>query len=219
VIPKIKFFTPHSILLHNFFTTLRYSIGSSSGNKLPKRISKMKKILLLVVVAVISVAALGFAGLAYAQSQNPTTPFGPGMMGGWGGQGMMGRGSGMMGGPGMMNGYGWMHEYMVSAFSEAIGLAPEEVQSRLQAGETMWQIAEAQGFTDDEIAGLMLEAREAALARAVAEGVITQEQADLMLERMNQMHANGYGPGSCHGAGRDGNGRGSGWRSNNWPQY
>jgi glycosyltransferase A (GT-A) superfamily protein (DUF2064 family) len=108
---------------------------------------------------------------------------------------------------------------MVNAFAEAIGLTSEEVQSRLQAGETMWQIAESQGFSDEEIADLMLAAREAALAQAVSDGVITQEQADLMLERMQQMHANGFGPGSCHGAGPGGNGRGPGWRSNNWPQY
>jgi hypothetical protein len=36
-----------------------------------------------------------------------------------------------------------------------------------------------------------------AFAKAVADGVITQERADWMLQRMQNMYQNGYGFGSC----------------------
>ena len=36
-----------------------------------------------------------------------------------------------------------------------------------------------------------------ALAKAVKDGVITQQQADRMLQMMQAMYQNGYGPGNC----------------------
>jgi hypothetical protein len=84
-------------------------------------------------------------------------------------------------------------------------LTPEEVQTRIENGETMWEIAQSTGLTDEEISDMMLAARTQALKQMVADGVITQAQADWMLERMNQMHAGGFGPGNCPmGGGRGG---------------
>ena len=164
----------------------------------------MKKTLIVTAVILAALVTLGIAGFAYAQSQTPPTPptgtYGPGMMGGRGagGPGMMGR----WGGGGMLaNGaYGPMHEYMVAAVAQALGLDPADVQSRLEAGETMWQIAQSQGLNDAEIAELMSTAHQDALQAAVAAGVITQEQADWMSQHMQQRWQNGgAGAGSCHG--------------------
>jgi hypothetical protein len=156
---------------------------------------EMKKVLSIGVVLFVALAVLGVAGIAYAQSQTPPDPdapfYGPGMMrrnGGFG-AGMMGRwGDG---------GFGPMHTGMVEAFAEALGLSPEEIETRLDAGESMYAIAQSQGLSNEEFFSLMVDARTKALEQAVADGVLTQEQADWMLERMNQRQATGYGPGNC----------------------
>jgi hypothetical protein len=176
----------------------------------------MKTILIvggvLTALLVVAVAALGVFGYAYAQTAtrgDGTTVFGPGMMGRWNndggsyGPGMMGRWNNNAGayGPGMMGrrggGFGPMHQYMVNAFAEALGVTPEDLQAQLDAGETMWTLAEAKGMTLDEFTALMTEARTTALNQAVADGALTQEQADWMLQRMAQRQAGGYGPGNC----------------------
>ncbi len=126
--------------------------------------------------------------------------FGPGgMMGGdksgYGPGGMMGgRGfgpGGMMGG----RGQGFMRDYMISAFADAVGLPVDQVNTRLANGETLSQIAIAQGKTEADLPALATQVRKAALDKAVADGVITQAQADLMLEHMNNYSGQGFGPG------------------------
>ena len=171
----------------------------------------MKKFLVISAVAILAILVLGVSGFAYAQAQTPPPPdypnYGPGMMGRWGGRGF---GQGMMGGWGQ-GGYGPMHEYMEDAFAEALNLTHEELEAKLADGETMWSIAQAQGLSDEEIADLMVNARTKALEQAVADGVLTKEQADWMTQRMQETQSAGFGPGYCHGF--SGQGRGSGWRN------
>jgi hypothetical protein len=130
--------------------------------------------------------------------------FGPGgMMRGYGyGPGGMMQGygygpGGMMGRRGLdtARGEGPMHEYMISAFAEAVDLTPEEVETRLEAGETFKEIAMAQGIAGADLPDLLVQARTSALNAAVADGLITQAQADLMLEHMNNYMGQGFGPG------------------------
>jgi hypothetical protein len=163
----------------------------------------MKKLLLVSLIIVLAVLVLGTAGYAYAQSQQPNSgTYGLGMMGGdWGGRG--GRGAQGQGfGPGMMgldddgDEYGPMHDYMLEGFADAFGLTVDDLEARLEAGETMYTIAESQGMTLEEFRALMIEVRTDALNQLVANGVITQAQADWMLEHMSQMWQGGYGPGS-----------------------
>jgi len=159
----------------------------------------MKKTLLVSAVLLVLVLVLGFAGIVYAQTQIPPSPppgFGPGMMGR--GTGM---GPGMMGGGYSRGGYGPVHTYMVEAFAEKVGLPVDEVNDRLANGDSMWEIAQDQGFTDVEIQDLMVQAHSEALDKAVAEGVLTQEQADWMKQHMSQGWGSGFGTGSCHGGG------------------
>ena len=172
----------------------------------------MKKFLWIGALALISLAVLGVAGFAYAQTQTPPdAPFyGPGMMRRNGGFG-----PGMMGGWGQA-GSGPMHPYMVEAFAEALGLTPEELQAKLDDGETMYTVAQAQGLSDEEFSTLMVEARTTALEKAVADSVLTQEQADWMIQRMAQMQAQGFGPGAG-GCGGFGGRMMGGWRWNNQP--
>ncbi len=182
----------------------------------------MKKGLLFVGILAVAIAALGLAGFAYAQAPTPQPPtgFGPGMMGGRGG--MMGGGGGMMGGYGSQStgSYGPLHTYMIAAMAEAFGMTPEELQSLHDEGKTGWDIAQEQGLTQEEFIALMTEARTQAVQQAVADGVITQEQADWMLSRMQNMGGYGAGTGTCPGMGGGfGGGRGGrgGGRWNNQP--
>ncbi len=184
----------------------------------------MKKTVLLLTVGLVVIAALAAAGLVYAQDATPTTPTTPwggrgGMMGGYAGNagnaGATGEAwAGRMGGPGMggpgmggmMAGYagaargtgtGPMHTYMVEAYAEALGLSVEDVQAEFEAGKTMWQIAADQGLDDEQVKGVMIQARTVALNAMVTDGVLTQEQADFMLERMSTMMSGDFTPGSC----------------------
>jgi hypothetical protein len=171
----------------------------------------MKKTLLVVSITVVLLVTLGLAGFAYAQSQTqptPGTPYGWGMMGGYAGQGMMG-GRGRMAG---FNGqYGPMHTYMVDAVAEKLGLTSEVVQSRLAAGETMWQIASSTGLSDDQVRTVLEEAHDVALDKAVEAGLLTQEQADWMDQHMEQMWANNGGM-PCQGGAASAVRRGPGGR-------
>ncbi len=171
---------------------------------------------IFLVALVIAVAAFGFS---YVRAQAPKQAnqsgtavpgFGPGMMQrqGYGyGQGMMqgqgyGYGRGMMGGGrGMMglNGnYGAMHTYMLDALSQNLGLTSQELQTRLNNGETVYQIAQSQGKTADQIQTLLQDSQDSALKNAVAAGVLTQAQADWMDQHMEQMwQQNGFIMAGC----------------------
>ena len=159
----------------------------------------MKKLLLVLGVLSVAVLAFGAVGFAYAHNQNPPdsdTPYGPGMMGGGYGHGR----GGMMGW-----GYedGPMHEAMVSALAEKLDLSVEEIETRHENGETLWEIAAAQGLSADEIQALMFSAHDTALDDAVASGWMSDEQAQWMDEHMDQRWSGEYGEFSGHcGGGR-----------------
>lgn len=170
----------------------------------------MKKTLLIVAVVGVAALVLGVAGYAYAQDDDPSTPFGRGGFGQHGGFG-----PGMMGWDGDAE-YGPMHETMEAAIAEALGVTVEELEAAHDAGKTAWDIAEEQGLTEEEFGTLMFDARKVAIDQAVADGTLTQEQADWMQSRWDEMQENGFGPGSagCDGSGhRGGRGMGGRWSS------
>ena len=156
----------------------------------------MKKMLLMAAFIVLVLGVLG-AGVVYAQGGQP--PRG----------GMMGNGS-----------YGWMHDYVEQALAAKLGLTEGQVEDALAAGKPMYQIALDNGIAQEELASFMNEVHKAAFDKAVKDGVITQERADWMLQRMQNMYQNGTGPGNCPmhngqggrgmGAGMMGGGRGFG---------
>ncbi len=145
----------------------------------------MKKTIILVAVVGIVVLAFGTAGYAFAQDDDPEPPFG-------GRFGHGGRGDGWFG-----KGKGEMHEMMQATIADALGLTVDELEAAHNEGKTAWDLAEEQGLTDEEFSTLMFDARSGALAQAVADGTITQEQADWMQSRWNEMKEKGFGPGSC----------------------
>jgi len=160
----------------------------------------MKKTILVVGLVVAALVVLG-VGAAFAQG---STPF---------------AGNGPM----LQNGEGYLHTYMVTAFAEKLGLKVDDVNARLTAGETMYDIALANGVKAEDVSALMIEVRTNALNAAVKAGVITQVQADWMSSRGFGRGGMGYGNGGAgcpmqdeagtgYGSGmmRGGNGRGMG---------
>jgi hypothetical protein len=163
-----------------------------------KEQNKMKKILLLVGLMVLVLGALG-VGIVYAQGGQPPLT------------GMMGNG-----------GYGWMHAYVQQAFAAQVGLTEQQMQDQLAAGKTMYQIALDNGIKQEDLVAFMSEVHREAFDKAVKDGLVTQEQADWMLQRMQNMQQGGFGPGNCpmhNGQGvpfGQGRGRDSGRMGGSW---
>jgi len=143
----------------------------------------MKKTFLIVAIVVLALGVWG-AGVAFAQGEQPSQPYGF---------------SGM-GGPGMMNGrggYGFMQDYVEQALAEKLSLTEGQVEDAISNGTTMYQLALDNGVVEADLPVFMNEVHQAAFDKAIADGVIPQEQADWMLERMQGMFINGYGFGDC----------------------
>jgi len=158
----------------------------------------MKKMVVTGLLVLAALALLG-TGVATAQAPQPPTPT-PG--------GGNGRGFGPMRFAAGDGTEGPLHEYMVNAIADALGISADEFESRRDAGETAYQIALDLGLSADQIPTLLREARLKALDAAAAANVITQAQADWMKSR-----AAGMGLGNCGGqAGMMSFGMGRGWR-------
>jgi len=160
----------------------------------------MKKIIVTVVVLAVLVAALGTAGLAYAQSPTPAANgAGSSLMGGRGPRGGMGAGV-------TASGEGFLHDAMIAVFAEKLGIPVADLEARLANGETMAQIALSTGLTLDEFRTLMLEARSQAIDQAVQDGTLTQAQADWMKQHVGgQMGGAGGQRGGRMGQGLNAN--------------
>ncbi len=105
---------------------------------------------------------------------------------------------------------GPLHDYMVDAMATALGITSSDFEARLAAGKTAYQIALDLGISADKIPALLSGARANALEEAVADGVITQQQADWMKTRRAGMGlCTGTGSGPRQGGGMMGRG---GWR-------
>jgi hypothetical protein len=154
----------------------------------------VKKCLAIAAVVGALVLALGVAGFAFADSPaRPNLGAGPGMMGRGGG--MWNRGSGQE---------GPLHDVMVASMAKALGMDAATLEQRLDAGETMWQVAQSKGLSADQFNTAMQQARTDALKQAVADGTITQAQADRMAQHMGQglgATGRGLGSGPCGGTG------------------
>ena len=134
--------------------------------------------------------------------------YGPGgMMGGYGPGGMMGGygygygHGGMMGRGGFSLGCsifsGDLQSYFINSFANAVGLTVNQVTTDLSNGQSLTQIANAQGFSGDKLTQLETQVLTSALDQAVTDKVITQTQADQMLQVMKNNAGLGFGFGFC----------------------
>ncbi len=124
-----------------------------------------------------------------------------------------------------------MHDYMEQSLAAKLGLTEEQVEDQLAAGKPMYQIALDNGITQEALSDFLNGVHKDAFAAAVKDGVVTQEQADWMLQRMQGRgygtgncpmqsgqggqvnRGGGYGPGMMNGNGRGMMGGGFGWQN------
>ncbi len=159
----------------------------------------MKKLFLIGIGFVLAVAVFGVAGFAYAQTQyppEPPDPDGPEFPYGRGGWSRRSRGatmdrqsafmsSGMMGFAPAEGQEGPLHDYVFPAMAEAFGLTDEQIEAFEIARETMQSIRA--DLSQDEIRAATQQAFTAAIENALADGAITEEQAEQWLGRLDQM--------------------------------
>jgi hypothetical protein len=171
-----------------------------------------KKILLGVSLAV--VLALSLVIIVFAQEpvdpEEDVCPFG-GACGGFGHG---------------MGGFGYRGT-MPTVLAEELGMTLEELYAALDDGKTIAEVAADQGIALADLVAALVAQRAEDLSKAVADGYLTQDQADLMLEEMTEhltwrlenlglggCGMRGGGPGYRHGRGMHGGGRGmhgGGW--------
>ena len=138
-----------------------------------------------------------------------TKPFGRGF--GPGGFGP-GKGGQMPGGPGMMGG-----QTMLDAVAKALGMTTADVQTQLQGGKTLADLAQSKGVSQDAVKQAIVAAQKAQIDQAQQAGHLTVDQATQMKQRIDQNAANldltkpffgrGFGPGGMGMPGMP-NGRG-----------
>lgn len=154
------------------------------------------KKLLAVVSALALVVVIGgiLAGTALAQTETPTPGTAPKAVPfGWKGFWFGGRGGSFQ---------------SFDAIAEALGLTPTQLFEQLHSGKTLSEIAEAQGVDLAEVQkaaeAARVQAMKDAIAQAVKDGRITQEQADWLLQGLEKGYLNkgfGFGRGFMRGGG------------------
>ncbi len=153
----------------------------------------MKKLFVVMVLAIVALA-VSVSGMAFAQTPQPLP---------------LGTRSPMLGGTTGSTVEGPLHDYMINAMAAALGISPSDLEARLAAGKTAYQIALDLGISADKIPALLANARAKAFDAAVAAGVIAQQKA-------TRMNSRGAGLENCSGGGlRRGDGMSHGWR---WQQ-
>jgi hypothetical protein len=188
----------------------------------------MKKVL-IIGITIVAVIVLGNVLLVSAQGGTQpnqpngacpvsgytcpfsgTMPYGTGgmmggMMGGRGMHGMMHGGTytGTMPMHGAMLGTNGMHEQVWTAVAKKLSMTYAELNTATQNGQTVAQLAQAKGVSLAELKTAALNAMKTSFADLVKQGVMTQEQADWMLDHMDDMPMfnfnQGFGPGMMGG--------------------
>jgi predicted DNA-binding protein YlxM (UPF0122 family) len=91
---------------------------------------------------------------------------------------------------GEMGGYhgiGHVVHESIDAVSELLGLSPEEIREERESGKSLVEIAEEQGVSEDALIEAIMAAPKEAIEQKVEDGILTQEQADHLLERLEQI--------------------------------
>ncbi len=74
----------------------------------------------------------------------------------------------------------------LEVLAEVLGLTTEELQAEFEAGKRLPDLLEELGIEEADLQAAFQAARVARIEQAVSDGELTQEQADEMLERMEQ---------------------------------
>lgn len=144
-----------------------------------------------MAVLALSVVVVGLAGVALAQDTTPPAevvcPYGEAC----GGYGLGGHG---------MRGYGYAGT-MPTLLAEALGMTTEELYAAQKAGQTVAEIAAAQGVDLADVVVAVVAPHAERLTQAVADGRLTQEQVDLRLATMTEQMTSRFGTLTACGVG------------------
>jgi hypothetical protein len=142
--------------------------------------SKRNLILVIAIVAMVSVGAFA----AFAQDDDSDNDAFP-----W----MMHRDTGAWGPGSVMGSFGMFDEdnAMHAAVAELLGIDEETLYTEMHSGKTLEELAEEYGVDYQTIEDAMNALHDAQLAEMVAAGDMTQEQADLMGEFMQEFGSGG----------------------------
>jgi hypothetical protein len=133
-----------------------------------------KRIIFVVaLVAALTVTALAGAGLVFAQGPTPPVQgYAPGC-------GCSGWRSG--------SGRGWYGMGLIDILAELTGLESADLYAELQEGKTLLEIAqEDHDISAEQLVEAALASRAEVLKQRVEAGYLTQEQADWMLDHMEE---------------------------------
>ena len=123
-----------------------------------------KLVAVLGMAALVAVFGLFVVGTVLAEDPTPTPGAPPPWAGAWG---RICRGAGLVS----------------EAITELLGMTREEIFEERSAGKTLSQIAAEKGVTDQQVIDALLASQKEAIDQALAEGRITQAQADWLLAR------------------------------------
>jgi hypothetical protein len=149
-----------------------------SGIQFTKGVKKMKKTMFAVLIALLGLGVL--TGIASASSGTsarvPST------------------------------GTGLLHEYMEQAIADQLGVPLADVEAAFEAGTTLYQFALDNGIAEEDLPTFLKDVRTVAIETALADGVITENQAERMLLFAGRgmgrgMLRGGFGTGLCDGTG------------------
>jgi hypothetical protein len=84
-----------------------------------------------------------------------------------------------------------IHESVIAAAADALGMTVDEVEAAIADGTTMWELADAQGVDISDVWAAMDAARAEELDKLAEAGVLTEAQANLMLGAMQHRRAHG----------------------------
>ncbi|MFC1907429.1 hypothetical protein ACFLW8_05025 [Chloroflexota bacterium] len=148
--------------------------------------SKKSKIITVALVAT-GLLVLSFAGIVQAHGPNDTNDE---EQHGWGG--CFGQGA-----------------IVSEAVSELLGLTHEEIETMRHEGKSLVAIAAAQGIDEHTLVEFMMATKRDILQQRVADGTLTAERVETMLQQMEQrtrqaVNRTETGPFGAHGGGQHG---------------
>lgn len=137
----------------------------------------------LSVLSVVGLVAILAVGAVFAQDETPEPPK-----------------QGSHGAFGPRIGKLLDKEGIKETLASTFGISVDELEEAFAAGETPLTLAEQYDVSVEDLRAAMQTAHAEALAQAVEDGIITQEQADEILEH----RVSGFGPSRGFGRGRGG---------------
>jgi hypothetical protein len=164
---------------------------------------------LAILIAVVALAALGLgaAGFVIAMRGRSVNAVAPGQSGTIAGgiNGFLQRGQ--RGGFGMMNGRNDdlqpnqrnnqnrvdMQSYMLQAVADKLGMAKDDLNKELNGGKSLLDIAADKNMTVKDYNTMLTDARSAAIDQALADKVITSDQADRLKKDGSGFGLGGFG--------------------------